>query len=893
MGLRAWIRRAAAVFRRGELVEDLNEEMRLHVELRARRLRERGVADREAGYMAQRQFGNRTVVLDDASAAWGWNAWERLWQDVRLAARTLRKAPGFTAVAIATLAIGLGINTAIFSVANMVLIRSLPYPHADRLVALWEEVPQRGPSIVRSSGTAVGKTGPNRSTVSPANLVDYRAGTTSFAGLAAHSRTARNLTGSGRPERVSTEIVSGEFFDVVGVGPAMGRAFTAEDDRPGGGDVVILSHEFWQVRMGADAEVLQRSLMLDGKEHRVIGVLPAGFRAPSEFALPDRPALFLPAAFSAELLASHGDHEVNVVGRLKPGVSLAAAQGELDAVSARLGKQYPNSNAGVRAPIASLRNDLTSGVRDTVWALLGASGFIVLIACLNVANLLLVRAVARRHESSVRLAIGASRPRLVRQFLVESLLLAAGGCVVGIALGAALLRVLVAMAPASIPQIRNVSMDWQVFAVCAAIATISGLIFGMAPAWQASDARPAEALKGGTRSTGGKGQVRWRASLTVVEVALSLVLLVGAGLLLKSFARMSGVDLGFQPDRVLALQTNLPEPRYGLAAQRLQFFETLEERVRALPGVQSVAYANRLPMRGGWGSVVELDGAPGSQYEADFQAVSPGYFGTLGIPLLHGRLLTTDDRDGTLYAAVANQAFARRYLNGGDAVGRRVRRGGAPWVTVVGVVNDIRRGGKTDEIRPQIYLPAAQTKLYPVRLADVAVRTSGNPRQLVNAIQEQVWAIDKDQPVTNVRTLEEIVSGQAALRRFQTLLLVVFAGVAVALAIIGIFGVLSYAVSQRTSELGIRVALGASPRDVALMVLRHASGLVGLGVAIGLAGSIALTRSLESLLFDVKRTDWQSYAAAAALLLALGIAAAWIPARRGSKVDPVVALRGE
>jgi putative ABC transport system permease protein len=470
-------------------------------------------------------------------------------------------------------------------------------------------------------------------------------------------------------------------------------------------------------------------------------------------------------------------------------------------------------------------------------------------------------------------------------------LLAAGGCLGGVLLGAALLRVLLSLAPGNIAQIHDVSMDWRVFAVCAAIATASGLLFGIAPAWQASETSPTEALKGAARTTGGKTQVRWRASLTVVEVALALVLMVGAGLLLKSFARLMGVDLGFQPDRVVAMNVALPEPRYGAALQRLEFFEKLEERVAALPAVQSVAVANRMPMRGGWGSSVELDTDPGNRSDADFQAVSPGYFATLGIPLLRGRLFTPADREGAGYVAVVNNAFVRQRLKGAEPIGRRIRRSGAPWVEIVGVVNDIRRAGKTDQLKAQVYFAAAQTGLYPVRLADFAVRASGDPRRLVGAIQDQIWAVDKDQPITNVRTFEEIVDASVALRRFQSLLLGTFAAVAVALAMIGIFGVLSYSVAQRSAELGIRVALGAGPRDILGLVLRQAGALVAVGVLAGVAGAAALTRYLESLLFDVKPGDWQSFASAAALLAALGLAAALIPARRGSRVDPIAALR--
>jgi len=886
-------RRLRYLFQRDEFTSDLNEEIRLHLDLRARKLRQQSISDKEAAYMAQRQFGNRTIVQDASSELWGFAAWERLFQDFRLGARTLRKTPAFTAIAVLTLATGLGINTAVFSVVNAVMIRSLPYPAPDRLVSLWEETSPQPPVRFSSSSGTIG--GPKRrTTVSVANLQDYQRHASSFAGLAAYALTPKNLTGTGTPERIQGESVTWNFFGVLGVEPVMGRTFLPEDDQPGVSSAVILTHDFWQGRLGANTAALQHTIMLDGRPYQVVGVLPREFESPTQFGIKERMQFYVPAAYSRELLASHGDHEVNVVGRLKPGVKAQAAQAQLDSICANLARQYPDSNQGMRAVIAPLRDDLVHNVRDSLFALLGAAALIVLIACVNVANLLLVRAVARRHESSVRLALGASRFRMVRQFLAESLALAAAGCLAGILLGRILMGLLISAAPPSIPQIDAVTMDWRVFAVCAAIATLTGLAFGIAPAWQASQTRPVDALKTTARNTGGKSQTRWRTSLTVAEVALSMVLIVGAGLLLKSFVLLMGVDLGFQPDRVLAMSINLPALRYGSPAQRLQFFQQLEERLKGLPGVQDVAYANRMPLRGGWGGSIILDTAPNGNFEPDLQAVSPAYFETLGISLLRGRFLTPEDRTGQPDVCVVNQAFAREFLQGQNPIGRRLARNtNRPWVTIVGVVNDIRRSGKTDTINPQVYFSAAQTDMYPVNLADLAVRTSGNPRQLVNAIQGQVWAMDKDQPITDVRTLEEIVDASVAERRFQTMLLVTFAAVAVGLAMIGIFGVLSYAVNQRTAELGLRMALGAAPRNILVLVLKQAGTLIAAGVLLGLAGAFGLTRYLQSLLWGVERTDWKTYAAAVALLSLVAVAAALIPARRGSKVDPIVALRYE
>ncbi len=889
-------RRIKYLWHRDEFANQLDEEMRLHLDLRARRLREQGMNADAARRAARRQFGNCAAVEIASSEAWGWTAWERLAQDVRQALRALRKTPAFTAVVVGTLAVGLGMNTAVFSIVNAVMLRSLPYRQPDRLVSLWEErtKPQEMGTF-NSSGQSLGSAGSRqRTSVSVANLVDYRKGADAFEALAGVAAAQRNLTGNGSPERLSGESVTAEYFSILGVVPEIGRTFTAEEDRPEANPVVVVSHDFWQRRLGGDTAVLSRTLLLDDRVYQVIGVMPRGFQAATQFGQVDPVEFFVPAAYSKQLLASHGDHDIGVVGRLKSGTYLRTAQDQLDAVSAALEKQYPDTNLGVRVRISPLRDDLVQNVKDSLRALWGASGLIVLITCVNVANLLLVRAVGRRHETSVRLSLGAGRMRIVRQFLAESMVLAAAGCAAGLFLGRIFMRALVAAAPQSVPRLDTVSLDWTVFGVAAAIATFTGLAFGLAPAWQASRTSPAESLKTSERKAATRSLGRWRAALTVAEVALSLVLLIGAGLFLKSFTLIMGMDLGFRTENVLAMNINLPELRYPTADRRLQFFQELERRVVALTGVQSAAFANRLPLRGGWGTGISIEGLPEGYHDADSQAVNVGYFETLGIPLLRGRLLTPADRQGGSHVAVVNQAFSRQYLNGGDPIGRRFRRNpNAPWFEIVGLVNDVRRGGKTKDIRPQIYLPAAQTDGYPVRLADFAVRAAGDPRRLVKAIQQQVWSLDKDQPVTAVRTMEELVSLSVAEQRFQMLLLTLFAGVAVALAVIGIFGVLSYGVTQRMNELGIRVALGASPRRIMSLVLTQAGVLIATGVVLGLAGALALTRLVANLLFHVQAHDWATYAAAVAMLAAAGVAAAMIPALRGARVDPTVALRYE
>ena len=891
--MKRFLRRLGSLFDRESQAESLREEMDLHLEFRARKLLQSGSSPGDAGFAARRQFGNAAIYQDQISDLWGWTMWESFIQDVRQGARTLARSPGFTAVAVLTLALGLGINTAIFSAVNAVMLRALPYPAAERLASLWEVNTKPDDRHFSSTGAqAGGAGGSRRTTVSIANIADYL-GSGVFEDAASYDLSVINLSGIGVPERISCEAVTWNFFSVLRISPVQGRAFLPEEDRPDAASAVIVTYGFWQRRLGGAADALGRSLLLDAKPYRIVGILPEGFRSPLQIGLKTPIEIYLAASYPKDLLTSRSDHEVNVVARLRPGITFSAAQAALNTVSANLGRQFPNSNQNIHAELAPLRDDLAGSAKQSLWSLLGASGLIVLIACVNVANLLMVRAAGRRRESSVRMALGAGRWRMMRQFMTESLLIAAAGCALGIALGRLLMVGLTALAPPGIPRIESAAMDWRVFLVAAVIAVLTGLIFGMAPAWQASQAKPVEAMKSAARGSGGFSQARWRMSLTVAEVALSLILIVGAGLLLRSFSTLMGVELGFQPDHVIALNINLPKLQYPDAAARLRFFQQLEERVRAVPGVQDAAYANRMPLRGGWSSGIFVDGDAAKFAVPDFQAVSPGYFQTLGIPLLRGRWLDAQDAAGSP-VAVVNHAFARQLLDGRDPIGHTIQRGqGAPKITIVGVVNDIRRAGKEAEIKPQVYLGAAQTSLYPVPLADFAVRTAGDPRTLVNAISREVWAIDKNQPIGSVRTMDEIIDLAVAQRRFQTLLLTIFALVAVALAIIGIYGVLTYSVAQRTPEFGIRVALGAAPSVILGLVLRQAGLLITTGILLGLAGSFVLTSFLQDLLFQVKTTDWRAYAAAVALLTAVALIAALIPARRGARVDPMTALRRE
>jgi len=797
--------------------------------------------------------------------------------DLRYALRSLLKKPGFTALAVGTLAVAIAVNTAIFSIVDAIMLRPLSYPAADRIVSLRESRQTRD-------------RGRQRTTVSPANLADYAA-TGVFEAFAGYAGTARNVTGAGSPERFVGQVVTANYFTVLGVQPAVGRDFVADEDQPGRHQVVIISHELWRLRYGAQA-VLGRTIALDGEAYEIVGVMPAGFRAPAQFGARDQIQFYVPAAFPAPVLASRGDHTIRAVGRLRSDVRLEQASAAVARVAAEIARTYPQA-AGVQAALVPLQTEIVGELRTPLRVLLGAVGFVLLIACANVANLLLMRGVGRHREIAIRAALGASRLRIVRESLTYSVVLGLAGGALGLLAGYWLQQALVALAPASTPRLESVGMDARVLAFTVAITIATSFLAGLLPAWRISAFQPVDALRKAGGGPANADVLRWRSVIAALEVAVALILLVGAGLLLRSFVLLNAVDLGFQTDKVVAMNVRLPTTRYADPQQRLAFFERLTEKVERLPGVASVGFANTFPLRGGWGGSLMVDGSD-ARPDVDLQAVSPSYFRTLGIPLTRGRSLSASDRNGSMPVALVNEAFVQQLLPGGDPIGRRLRRNpSSPWVSIVGVVGSIRRDGRIGEIRPQVYLPAGQTALYPVPLADLAVRATGDPQQLLAGIQREVWAIDRDQPVANVRTLDEILDASVAQRRFQMLLITGFAIVAVLLALVGLYGVVSYAVQQRTYEIGIRMALGAGVGGVVWLVGRQVAVPVLTGIAVGLAGAFGLSRSLESLLFEIEPTDPLTFGAVAALLLVTSMAAAFVPARRATRVDPVTALRTE
>ena len=879
--------------------QELADEIASHIEMQAADNRRLGMTAEEARRAAILKFGGVESAKESYRDQRGLPFLDAFLQDVRYGLRGMRQSPGFTAVALAILALGIGANTAIFSVVEAVILRPLPYPQPQRLVSVYEVVQGLEPAEVNSSGGNLGTSSePDRTTMSIADLNDFRRDNRVFQGIAGIDRWAANLTGQGAPERVWGERVTANYFSVLGVQPALGRAFLDADDRPGAAPVVILTHDFWKERFGGGRNILGGVILLDEQPYRVIGIMPEAYQAPAQFASADKLRFLVPAAYAAEKQAAHGDHDVMAIARLKAGVTVEQARADLDAISRRLAAVYPKTNSTIRAAVRPLSEDIAAGVRTPLLILMAAAGIVLLIACANLANLSLVRALGRRKEIVVRFALGAGRARVMAGLITQSALLAACGGVAGVLAGIWARRVLVIEAPPNIPRLDAAGLNAPALWFAVALSCGTGLFFGLLPAWQISRVHLADSLRAGERGMAVPSVMRWRTALMMVQVALSMVLLVGAGLLIRSLIAWNLVDLGFRTEHVLAARLDLPQAKYGEPGRRLRFFQELTARVHALPGVEVAAFANRMPLRGGWNGSFFLDTKDGVQGHDNpspgFQLVSPDYFRAFDIPVMRGRVFTEQDRDGAPGVAVVNTAFVRAFVNGADPVGLRIRgRDTDPWQTIVGVVGDIRRAGPDQMPQPQVYLAAAQTSHHAPNLADFAFRVRRDPKSLLSGLQREVWAIDPDQPLTNVRTMDEILRSDAAARRFQMLLLTMFAVLALVLTLVGIYGVIGYAVSQRTAEIGIRVALGATPRHVLGLILGRALALVALGVTGGGLAALGAARSAEKLLFAIQPADPTTYASIAFLLLLAAALACYLPARRALRLDASRALRYE
>jgi putative ABC transport system permease protein len=803
-------------------------------------------------------------------------------QDFRHGGRLLLRSPGFTAIALAALAIGIGANTAVFSVVYTLLIQPLPYRDADRLAVIWEH------NLPRDRKNNV---------VSPGNFLHWREMQRSFEDMAAISGSMAlnfsvTVTGAGEPEEVPVQLVTASFFPVLGVNPALGRPFTADEDKPGS-RVVVISDRLWRRKFGGDRNLLQKAITIDGTPRELVGIMPPGFSY-----LDKTVDVWLPMGFSAEARTPRG-RWINVAGRLKPGVTFAQAQQDMARVHAELTAMFPDFNTGWTARVVPLREELTGNVRPALLILVAAVAFVLLIACANVANLLLARATARQRELAVRAALGAGRLRIVRQLLAESLVLAIVGGFAGLLLagwGLAVLRAVVAQ-KLPVQRLEAVGLNEWVLFFTVTISIGTGLLFGLVPAIAVSGPALNDALKDGGRSGSAARGNKARASFVIAEVALALVLLAGAGLLIRSFVNLLNTSPGFNPERTLTMDLSLPGSRYGDETKRIDFYHRLIDRIAALPGVEAAGAVSSLPLAGlGAATSYEVVGQPlppkGEEPVCDVRVATNGYFKALGIPLLKGRWFDEDDPVDIKSRVIINEAMAQRHWPNEDPIGKRIK---VSWNDtredeIIGIVGDVRQAALDTTARATNYWPYRRFT-YPTMT--LTVKTAGEPTPLVNSIVTIVRNQDPLLAVADIRTMEQVIGDSVAQRRLTMLMLAIFAGAALVLAAVGIYGVIAYSVTQRTQEIGIRMALGARQADVLWMVVAHAMLLTAMGIALGAAGGVLLTRLMRELLFEVRPADPVTFGAVAAVLAIVAFAASYFPGRRAARVDPLIALRTE
>jgi putative ABC transport system permease protein len=812
---------------------------------------------------------------------------ETLVQDLRYGWRTLWKNPGITSVAVIALALGIGANSAIFSVVNAILLKPLNVPHPERIVVLTET-----------------RFGEGWSNAAPANFVAWRERNQVFENIAAYASQSYNLLGGDVPEQVSGARISASLFPMLFVKPALGRTFTPEEDQPGRERVVMLSHNLWQRRFNANPNVVNQTINLSGNSYTIVGVMPADFGFPNADT-----ELWTPVAINDGTVDGMGGRIINVLARLKQGVTLGEARAEMNAIAQSLAQERPEFNAGWGISITPLQELVVGDVKRSLLVLLGAVSFVLLIACANVANLLLARAARRQREIAIRIALGASRLRLVRMLLTESMLLAMLGGALGLLLAVWGVDGLLALAPGNLPRVEEIGMDRWVFGYTMAVSLLTGIIFGLAPALQASKPNLNELLKEGIRSSpAGFGRDRLRSLLVVAEVALSLVLLIGAGLMMRSFARLQNVKPGFDPRNVVAMRVSLPDEKYAEDQSVVNFYEQAFARLKQLPGVKQAGAIHVLPWSGdNSGRYFHPEGQPmpqaGEEPTYNYRIITPGYFETMSIPLMKGRDFTFQDTAQAPGAVIVNEAMAHLFWPNQEAIGKRLKHRGRdedPWLTVVGVVGNVRHGWLGDMTQPEIYLTYSQVPLLESRTIErhrramqIVIRTESDPMSIVPAARREVAALDAELPLFNIKTMDERLGYSLVRPRFNTLLMGIFAAVALVLAAVGLYGVMSYTVAQRTHEIGIRIALGARRQDVLMLVLRQGLMLILTGVVIGLIAALALTRFMSGLLYDLSARDPYTFVAISLLLVAIALLACYIPARRATRVEPTVALRYE
>lgn len=874
--------------------QEIIEELSQHLDDRCEELKSGGATEEEV-YRAvmtelndsplllrelqqsERPFRCESIVPETGKA----NMIESLFQDLRYYGfRAMRKSPGFAAVAMLTLALGIGANTAIFSVINTVLLKPLPFKDPDQLVIVWETNRQKGQQ---------------RDQVSSGNFADWHSQNQTFEDSAAYFNWNNNLTGLDYPERLNSALVTGSFFQTLGANAALGRTLQPDDAQTDHDNVAVLSDGLWKRRFGADPEIIGKTITLNRTSIVVVGVMPFDFQFPEK-----NTDLWLPFTLMPTHLEDRAGKFLKVVARLKSGIDIRQAQVDLDTIAGRLEQNYPATNTGCGVRLNPLQSDEVSEIKPTLLVLLGVVGFVLLIACANVANLFLTRAAARRKEMAVRSALGASRWRLLRQLLTESLLLSLAGGVVGLLLAQIGVPVLTSLAPDDIPRLDQVRVDGSVLGFTFATCILTALLCGLMPSVFASKTDLQDALKESGRGLTGSSSRRLRHLIVVFEIALSLVLLVGAGLMMSSFVRLQSVAPGFDSESMLTMKMWLPGSKYPHSQQQTEFFQQVIDRVKAVPGVQSISVIQDLPLRRNRMSfefsVENRDmPPPGEKQSAAYRVIGPDYFQVMKIPLIAGRDFSERDNRRSTPVLIINQTMAHQYWEDEDPIGKRMRFGGddAPWYEIVGVVGDIKHMGLDEEEGPAIYQPHAQKTFDFLRWMTLVVRTDTDPMNLAGTIHAQVQTVDKDQPVYEIAAMKDILSQSVSKPRFAMLLLGLFAFVALLLGAVGIYGVLAFTVTGSTREIGIRMALGASSKEVYRLVLGQGLRLVIAGVGFGLIGAFALTRFLSSLLFDIQATDPLTFASISLLLVVIAMLACYFPARRATKVDPMVALRCE
>lgn len=873
--LRSWLR---AMLHPSHTEQEMDTELRFHIDAYAEDLVRTGIPREDAMRRARIEFGAIQSAKEECREARGLSFIHSLWQDLRLAARMLRNNPAFTVIAVLTLALGIGANTAIFSVVDAILLRPLPYPEPSQLVRLWESAPSRGYF---------------RNVVNPLNFLDWRDNAKSFQAMAAISSSMTNLNTHGQPVAVPGLQVSPEFFSILEIPPFLGRTFAQQDGVPGKNQVVILSYDLWRSQFGGDASVIGQKIDVDGLPNTIVGVMPRGFAFPKIKAEVWTP---LPLARTAEW---ESGRFLTTVARLKPGVSLQQAEQDMAAVANRTAEARPEFDRGWSAQVIPMLDDATEDVRRPLWILLAAVGFLLLIACANVANLVLMRGAGRLREMAVRAALGAGRARLIQQLLVESLLLSLAGMTAGLLVAQVALHGLLALIPpnAPLPRSEPIAIDAPVLLFTFLAAMLTAVVFGLAPALRLSRVDLQDALKQGSVRGGVGGHQTLRRSFVIAEVALALLLSVGAGLMLRSFSRLVAVDPGFNPEHLLTMHLWVSPSRYADDPKRAAYFERILSEIRSTPGVRSAGSTHFLPLTENVSGSCFGPGdgpppTPAESPDSQFLIVSNGYFSAMGISLQKGRDFSERDNFDAATVAIVNHAFVEKYFRGQDLLGKRLQ---VCWTftkpaEIVGIVADSRQADLQQNPQPTIFLSNSQAPMY---FATIVVRAARDPRAIARAVETAIHRVDPDQAVSDVQSMEAVFSDSVSSPRFEAILLAVFAAIAIALAVIGIYGVVSYSVSQRTNEIGIRMALGARSSDVVGMVLREALILTALALALGLAISLGLSRVLQSLLFEVTPTDPLTLILVACGLLAVSALAAVLPARRAMRVDPMAALRYE